>query len=238
MMVDIALLDGIRLITGTILLAYASYTDIKTRRAANILWILMALVGIILLIIQYLEGGYPNIYYLAFIPLMIGLMYLFFQMRLLFGGADAKALMALAILMPIQPHIGEFPLWTSFLPGSWTIFANATILFLFIPLSLFVYNIAKRNLRFPHSFMGYVISVEKAKQTFVWPMEKIKDGKRKLVYMPKNFDIEEELAEFEKLGITDIWVTPKIPFMIPLLAGFLVSFILGDILLQIVRVLL
>jgi preflagellin peptidase FlaK len=238
MMVDIALLDGIRLITGTILLAYASYTDIKTRRAANILWILMALVGIILLIIQYLEGGYPNIYYLAFIPLMIGLMYLFFQMRLLFGGADAKALMALAILMPIQPHIGEFPLWLSFLPGSWTIFANATILFLFIPLSLFVYNIAKRNLRFPHSFMGYVISVEKAKQTFVWPMEKIKDGKRKLVYMPKNFDIEEELAEFEKLGITDIWVTPKIPFMIPLLAGFLVSFILGDILLQIVRVLL
>ena len=237
-MVDIALLDSIRLITGTILLAYASYTDIKTRRAANILWILMALVGAILLVLQYLEGGYPNIWYLAFIPIMIALMYLFFQMRLLFGGADAKALMALAILVPIQPHIGDFPLWLSFLPGSWTIFANATILFLFIPLSLFVYNIAKGNLRFPHSFMGYVISVEKAKQTFVWPMEKIKDGKRKLVYMPKNFDIEEELAEFEKHGITDIWVTPKIPFMIPLLAGFLVSFILGDILLQIVRVLL
>jgi preflagellin peptidase FlaK len=238
MMVDIALLDGIRLITGTILLAYASYTDIKTRRAANILWILMALVGGILLILQYVEGGYPNIYYLFFIPLMIGMMYLFFQMRLLFGGADAKALMALAILMPIQPHIGEFPLWTSFLPGSWTIFANATILFLFIPLSLFVYNVVKGNLRFPHSFIGYVISVEQAKQTFVWPMEKIKDGKRKLVYMPKNFDIEEELAEFEKHGITNIWVTPKIPFMIPLLAGFLVSFILGDILLQIVRILL
>ena len=237
-MVDIALLDSIRLITGTILLAYASYTDIKTRRAANILWILMALVGAILLVLQYLEGGYPNIWYLAFIPIMIALMYLFFQMRLLFGGADAKALMALAILVPIQPHIGDFPLWLSFLPGSWTIFANATILFLFIPLSLFVYNIAKGNLRFPHSFMGYVISVEQAKQTFVWPMEKIKDGKRKLVYMPKNFDIEEELAEFEKHGITDIWVTPKIPFMIPLLAGFLVSFILGDILLQIVRVLL
>ena len=237
-MVDIALLDSIRLIVGTILLTYASYTDIKTRRAANILWILMALIGVILLVIQYIEEGYPNIWYLAFIPIMIALMYLFFQMRLLFGGADAKALMALAILIPIQPHIGDFPLWASFLPGSWTIFANATILFLFIPLSLFVYNIAKKNLRFPHCFMGYVISVEQAKHTFVWPMEKIKDGKRKLVYMPKNFDIEEELAEFEKNGITDIWVTPKIPFMIPLLVGFLVSFILGDILLQLVRVLL
>jgi len=235
MMVDVALLDGIRLIIGIILLAYASYTDIKTRRAPNILWVIMAIVGVVLLIIQYIEGGYPNIWYLIFIPAMIGLMYLFFQMRLLFGGADAKALMALAILVPIQPLIGAFPLWISFLPGSWIIFANATILFLLIPLSLLIYNLGKRTLKFPHSLLGYVISVKKAKQKFVWPLEKIKDGKRKLMYMPKNFDINEELAEFEKLGITEIWVTPKIPFMIPLLAGFLTSFILGDILLQIVR---
>jgi archaeal preflagellin peptidase FlaK len=237
MMVDTALLDGIRLITGTILLAYASYTDIKTRRAANFLWVIIGVVGLILLIIQYLDGGFPNIWYLVFVPIMIALMYLFYQLRLLFGGADAKALMALAILVPIQPLIGTFPLWKSLLPGSWTIFANATILFLFIPLSLLVYNLTKRNLRFPHCLLGYVITVEQAKQSFVWPMEKIKDGKRKLVYMPKNFDIDEELAEFERLGITDIWVTPKIPFMIPLLAGFLAAFFLGDILLQIVQVL-
>lgn len=238
MMVDAAILDGIRLITGTVILAYASYTDIKTRRAANILWVIMAIIGIILLVIQYMEGGFPIIWYLVFIPIMIALMYAFFQMRLLFGGADAKALMALAILVPILPRIGNIPLWDSFLPGSWSIFANATILFLFIPVSLLIYNISKKNLRFPHCLLGYVISVEKAKQKFVWPLEKIKEGKRKLMYMPKNFDVDEELAEFEKLGITEIWVTPKIPFMIPLLAGFLVTFFLGDILLQIVRVLL
>jgi preflagellin peptidase FlaK len=238
MMVDAAILDGIRLITGTVLLAYASYTDIKTRRAANILWVVMAIVGIILLVIQYLDGGFPNIWYLVFVPIMIVLMYAFFQMRLLFGGADAKALMALAILVPILPRIGNIPLWNSFLPGSWSIFANATILFLFIPVSLLIYNISKKNLRFPHCLLGYVISVEKAKQKFVWPLERIKEGKRKLMYMPKNFDVDEELAEFEKLGITEIWVTPKIPFMIPLLAGFLVTFFLGDILLQIVRVFL
>jgi preflagellin peptidase FlaK len=238
MMVDAIILNTIRLITGTALLAYASYTDIKTRRAANILWVIMGLVGAILILIQYLDGGFPNIWYLVFVPIMIALMYLFFQMRLLFGGADAKALMALAILVPIQPLMGTFPLWESFLPGSWTIFANATILFLFIPISLLLYNGSKKNLRFPHCMLGYVTSIEKAKQKFVWPLEKIKDGKRKLMYMPKNFDIDEELAEFEKLGIKEIWVTPKIPFMIPLLAGFLVTFILGDILLQIVRILL
>jgi preflagellin peptidase FlaK len=240
MMVDVILLNAIRLITGTLLLSYASYTDVKTRRAPNTLWVIMAVIGTILLIIQYLEGGFPNIWYLVFIPIMIALMYLFFQMRLLFGGADAKALMALAILVPIQPTLlGEqLPMWKSFMPGSWIIFANATILFLLIPISLLIYNIGKRNLQFPHCLLGYVISVKKAKQKFVWPLEKIKDGKRKLRYMPKNFDIDEELAEFEKQGITEIWVTPKIPFMIPLLIGLIVSFILGDLLLQLVRVLL
>ncbi len=240
MMIDVTILNVIRLITGTVLLAYASYTDVKTRRAANMLWVIMAIVGAILLLIQYLDGGFANIWYLVFILIMIALMYLFFQMRLLFGGADAKALMALAILVPIQATMlgDQLPIWKSFMPGSWIIFANATILFLLIPISLLLYNIGKRNIQFPHSLLGYVITVEKAKQKFVWPLEKIKDGKRRLMYMPKNFDIDEELAEFERQGITEIWVTPKIPFMIPLLIGFLASFILGDILLQLVRVLL
>jgi preflagellin peptidase FlaK len=238
MMVDATLLNGIRLITGTILLAYASYTDIKTRRAANILWVIMGTIGALLLLIQYVTVGFENIWYLVFIPIMIGLMYLFFQMRLLFGGADAKALMALAILVPIQPVMGDLPIWSSFMPGSWIIFANAIILFLFIPLSLLLYNLGKRNLTFPNCLLGYVMSIEDAKQRFVWPLEKIKDGKRRLVYMPKNFDVDEELKAFENLGIKDIWVTPKIPFMIPLLAGFLASFVLGDLLLQLVRVLL
>jgi preflagellin peptidase FlaK len=230
MMVDPTILNIIRLIAGVVLLGYASYTDIKTRRAANILWVIMGVIGAILLVIQYLDGGFPNIWYLAFIPIMILLMYAFFQMRLLFGGADAKALMALAILVPIQPILWDLPVWKSIFPGSWIIFANSAILFLLIPLSLLIFNIMKRNLKFPHAILGYKISVEKAKQTFIWPMEKIRDGKRKLVYMPKDFDVNEELAAFEKQGITEIWVTPKIPFMIPLLAGFLVSFFLGDLL--------
>jgi len=74
------------------------------------------------------------------------------------------------------------------------------------------------------------MDIKKAKEKFVWPLEKIKDGKRKFMYMPKDFDVKEELEEFEKKGIKEIWVTPKIPFMIPLLAGFICSFIIGDIL--------
>jgi len=224
------LLDTTRLIVGALILAYASYTDIKIRKASNMLWVVMGSIGTILLIIQYLIIGFDNIFYLVFIPVMIGIMYVLFQLRLIFGGADAKAIMALAILVPLEPSILKFPLLNSMMPFSWVIFSNSVVLFLLLPLSLFVYNLARRNVEFPYCFLGYKMSIKNAQKRFVWPLEKIVDGKRKFSYMPKDFDVEDEWKVFEKKGIYEIWVTPKVPFMIPLLAGFICSFIFGDIL--------
>ena len=110
-----SLLDILRLFVGSIILLYASYTDIKTRKASNILWIIMGSVGVFLLIIQYFTVGFDKIFYLLFIPIMIILIYVFFQLRLISGGADAKAIMALAILVPLEPSIIEFQLWSSFM---------------------------------------------------------------------------------------------------------------------------
>jgi preflagellin peptidase FlaK len=229
-------LDIIRFFIGTIILSYASYTDIKTRRASNILWLLMGLIGAIILVVQYVTTGFENIFYLLFIPIMIMFMFVLFNLRLIFGGADAKAIMALAILAPIHPKIIDFPLWgESIMPFSWVIFSNAVIVFILIPISLLVYNIIKKNIEFPYCFLGYKMSVKKAKQSFVWPLEKLKNGKRKFSYMPKEFNVEKELKIFEDKGIKEIWITPKVPFMIPLLAGFLVSFFFGDVLLQIIK---
>ena len=238
-METITILDSLRLIIGVTILAYASYTDIKTRMASNYLWVIMGLLGTILLLTHYFLVGFENIYMLAFIPIMIVLVYVFFQLRLIFGGADAKALMALAILVPIQPNINELPMWgQSLMPGVWQVFSNSIILFLFIPLSLLVINILKRNFSLPHMFLGYKMKISTAKEKFVWPLEKIVEGKRKFVYMPKEFDIDKELNEFEKNKFDEIWVTPKIPFMIPLLGGFIVTFFFGDILFYLMNVLI
>ena len=239
MLEDGTLLDISRLIVGIVILFYASYTDIKTRRAANILWIIMGSIGLILLAIQYFTIGFENPLYLIFVPIMIALMYVLFQLRLMFGGADAKAIMALAILVPFAPKVLEFPILQSStisMPGSWIVFSNSVFIFLLIPLSLLIFNLAKRHVEFPHCILGYRMSLSKAKEKFVWPLEKIVDGKRKFSYMPKKFDAEDDLQEFENLGIKEIWVTPKIPFMIPLLAGFICSFILGDILSYLVQI--
>ena len=195
----------------------------------------MGIIGIILLLIQYLTLGIENIYYILFIPIMIVLMFILFQLRLIFGGADAKAIMALAILVPMTPTILNFPLWDSIMPFSWVIFTNSVILFLFIPISLIILNFARGNIEFPYCFLGYKMNVEEAIKKFVWPLEKIIDGKRKFSYLPSNFDNRNEFMEFKKKGIKNVWVTPKIPFMIPLLAGFLCSFIFGDILFHIMN---
>jgi len=231
---DIWVLNAIRLILGTSVLLYASYTDIKTRHASNSLWIIMGGAGGILLFIQYLQGditgqGSASIWYLIFIPVIIVLMYVLFQLRLIFGGADAKAMMALAILVPFIPTMNSTPLWPSLLPWSWVIFANSVLLFLIIPISLLIYNASRRDLTFPHAFLGYKMTVEKAKTKFVWPMERLVDGKRRFSRLPEEFDETQYLKAFEDAGITDIWVTPKIPFMVPLLAGFLSAFFLGDL---------
>ena len=230
MLETIEILDIIRLVTGISILFYASYTDIKIRQASNKLWLIMGSIAIILLIIQYITIGFENYFYLLFIPVMIGLVYLLFQLRIIFGGADAKAIMAIAILVPLEPLFFQFPFFRGgFMPFSWVIFQNSLIIFLFIPLSLFIYNIIKRNTKFPNAFLGYVMDIKTAREKFVWPLERIVDGEIKRVYVPKEFDASKEFDKFEKEGIKEIWVTPKVPFMIPLLIGFIISFILGDI---------
>jgi archaeal preflagellin peptidase FlaK len=231
-------IDTIRFITGFSILFYASYTDIKTRMAPNILWIIMGGIGAVLLLFQFFIDGFSNqTLYLIFIPIMIGLVYLFFQLRLIFGGADAKALMAIAILTPFQPFqmLSSLPLHPSFMPFSWVIFSNSIFLFLLIPLSLFILNVIKGDIQFPHCFFGYKVTIEKAKKTFVWPLERFKNGDLKFSYVPTSFDPSDQIELFEKKGFKELWVTPKIPFMIPLIAGFITGFFYGDILTAIMQ---
>lgn len=225
------IIDIIRFTVGVIILIYASYTDIKTRMAYNFLWQIMIGAGLILLLLQYLLIGIYNVWHLLFIPVMIGLYFVFFKLRLLYGGADFKALAALTILAPFFPAILHYPLFgPSYMPFPWVILVNSLIFFLLIPVGLFFYNIMHHNVKFPHAFLGYFSSIENARKRFVWPLEITVDGRKKFSWRPKGIDPENQYMALEKEGITNIWVTPKVPFMIPLLFGFISSFVLGDIL--------
>jgi len=75
-----------------------------------------------------------------------------------------------------------------------------------------------------------------ARNKFVWPMEYVKDGAVKISAFVKSDDsTEEQINQLEASGKTRIWVTPKIPFLIPITVSLLFSTIVGNIIFFLVR---
>jgi archaeal preflagellin peptidase FlaK len=226
-------LDVARLFVGTAVLSFASWTDWRWRRAPNILWMLMGAAGGLLLLLQlslepFLLTSWPM---LVIAGAFAGMMFLFYRIGLLAGGADMKALACLAVLAPLPIHLGAFPLRPSLLPPPFAILGDALVAFLAVPLGLLITNVARGHLRLPHALLGLKLPVGVARLRHLWPMEHVEDGKVKTVWMPSRYAWDDE--DWDALlaaGHDLVWVTPKVPFMLPLLLGFVTAFFAGDLL--------
>jgi preflagellin peptidase FlaK len=180
-------------------------------------------------------------------PLMVAVYQVLYWARLLHGGADAKGLIALTLLVPAYPDASPFPLFTAspriealfraVFPFTLVIWVDALVLFLAVPIGLFLGNAIRGDMAFPQAFLGYRARVD-AFPPFAWLMEKIDDRRQHvLVLFPKRGgNPEGDLARLRAAGIDRVWVTPQIPFMVLLLGGFVLSFLAGNLLLAILRV--
>jgi archaeal preflagellin peptidase FlaK len=185
----------------------------------------------------YQFGTASYLWGLLIIPIMFFLFMLLYLFDVIKGGADAKALIALAIVFPTYPVFGDFPLVAMpsitqlAFPYPLLILFNAAILVVAMPVVLFFYNLKRRDVRVPAMFFGYVLPIEEVSKKFVWPMERMDGGARKITMFPHSSDEgKEQLAQLEAAGATSIWVTPKIPFLIPITASVLFSAIVGNVL--------
>lgn len=179
------------------------------------------------------------------VPAMILVAELFFYVGLLHGGADTKALMALAVLFPFYPIVEGLPMIgypaglsgdvELLFPFSFLILMNAAIIqVIAVPLGLIVKNIARGDHGFPEMLLGYRMRTDDVEKKFVWPMEVVRDGEVVLMLFPKrDGNIKSELASLKEMGMDEIWVTPKVPFIIPMLLGFIFSIIVGNLILLI-----
>ena len=307
------LFDIFRFVFGLLVLSYASYSDLRSRKVKNSVWIIMGVVGGIILFFNLFIRDIDNIFYylltigpililfmyfltceyvidlekkkvnypwliliilgisiiiyqifvfweniltnfiylhLISILLLIFIFYIFYLTNLLHGGADTKAMMAIAILVPFYPEFAGFPLLkTTFdlpstialqlvFPYALIILFNAVILSIFIPIGFAIYNTTKGHFKFPHMFLGYKMDVDiKNAKKFVWLMERVDDGKLYSVLRPSKVDdlkLEDELKKFQDIGIKKVWVTPQIPFMITLAIGYVFAFLIGNIMFLIV----
>lgn len=235
-------LDVARLFLGSGFLGYAAVRDLRTRRVPNGVWIAFGTCAFLLFLADLLVirryGWIDALIAVGVIALAYGLWYL----HLLAGGADAKALMVLAVLLP-TPVGWEWagvalPAWPSPVPGSLVVLANGLVLFAAAPVGLAAYNLARRDLRFPTMFLGYRISIDRAEASFVWIVDRVRqDGSLGQVLFPSRIGEDqygENVRRLREQGRSRVWVTPKIPFMLPLLGGFVAAFLLGDVLFRLV----
>lgn len=108
-------MTAISYLIAIVILSIASYTDLKTRTAPNILWLIMGILGFILLFFS----PFDLLYIILVIIILVMLLAMFYCIESV-GGADIKAMMALAILFP-------YPLPGGFVPPVYFIVSYASV---------------------------------------------------------------------------------------------------------------
>jgi preflagellin peptidase FlaK len=161
--------DLLRLVAVPVL-GYAAWRDVRTRRVPNATWLPLAALGIALLghaaLVRLPFAGLSDRWFLIRVGMSLGFVvpvsYVFWRLGG-FGGADAKALMTVAVLFPTYP---TYYLPTVALPFerttigvfSMTVLSNAVLVGLAYPLALGVRN-ALAGERSPLMFFGRRVAV-------------------------------------------------------------------------------
>lgn len=221
----------------------------------DLLWTLIYFISIVIIplflyfeVYKVDEMAYPTKILLPVLIVTV-LYYLLYYgsiggISLIHGGADAKGLIALSVLIPAYPLILSLPILDVligsrmfiFVPPSFSIFINASlfsllIMLIFIP----VKNIMNKDFGLP-MFFGYKMDIDKVMDSHVWLMQKCdKDLNQKIVYFPSGKPGRiNHIKRLKEVGETRVWVAPKIPFMIPLLGGIILLVLFGNLLFEIV----
>jgi len=187
------------------------------------------------------EGDPANVRALALyltVPVMMLVFRGMYELHMLKGGADAKAMIVIAALVPVYPALPPFPLvvldprlqdaMAVLFPFSFVVLLNAALLFLVVPVALLIYNARRGNVKLPHAFVGYKVPLDRTPK-HAWFMDRIVDGEHVVVYFPtKRQDREAILRDLRAAGFKKAWVTPQLPFMVPLAIAYLLSFLVGN----------
>lgn len=219
---------GIRFLLAFIMLAGAVPADLRWRRVPNSWWLPFVAMAAILTLADLFDPQRDwtqlGARYGA-AAVVAGLMYGFWWFRL-FGGADAKALMVLAFLAPwpspsplsLQPALDAL--------------ANGSLLMVALPALLLAFNLVRGDVAWPAMLLGRPVPIGQARAAHVWPMQRaLPDGTVRWRFWQRARleSLDAEYDALAKAGVTRVWVTAKVPFLVPLAAGLALSWSWGNL---------
>ncbi len=214
----------IRIAIYLIMLIVASIMDLKKREISDKVWIISGSLGIVLLILDF--KNIDLVFYAISLSITSMISYTIYKTGL-FGGADAKALIAIALLLPFYDLKNSFHNIVAL-----TVFTNSVILTLFNVL----HNILRNTieiLRGRDIFNGFNESLSRKILAFilgfrtrsingyVFLMEEGRKEKRFRFHINAYDDFADSAR--------DVWVTTALPFIIYITVGFVIMLAYGDI---------
>ncbi|MGB9959049.1 MAG: A24 family peptidase C-terminal domain-containing protein [Candidatus Bathyarchaeales archaeon] len=208
-----ALLEALRILLSIGFLVYASWSDYKTREVSNLVWVFYAPPAFALTFTQLFLYNFSM---LTFYGLCFGLTTAFAIILFYaggFGGADAKALMCLALALPFHPQefltpiSGEVsPIMQILFPL--TVFSNSVLLAALTAVYMLFHNLIwqmktgralfegeQKNESIGKKILvlitGYKTSVKRLREKWhIYPMEDLEKTEnrtvRKLVAIPRD----------------------------------------------------
>uniref|UniRef100_A0A7J2TKT4 A24 family peptidase n=1 Tax=Archaeoglobus fulgidus TaxID=2234 RepID=A0A7J2TKT4_ARCFL len=232
----------LKVILVSIFLLYACYLDLKSRTVPNRVWKFMLVSILPFLAYQIYEAlRFPILLLFSAIGIVFMLLfsYLLYAMNV-YGGADAKALMSLSIAFPFYPEVSPILFNHGIGVFSFSVLANSVIFAPMLMAAIFLRNVAREGFgnffRYPFYYIvGYRIPVEKIRfhNLFEFIDE---DGRLKRVIKAVESD-EEKILRLKKAGVKEVWVTPALPFILFITAGFFIAVIFGDVVVAVISAL-
>jgi preflagellin peptidase FlaK len=129
------------------------------------------------------------------------------------------------------------------------ILGNAVLLTIVVPLSLAAYNIFRLglNIDYPlYIFIGYKCKISNLEDKHIKLIQSYEEENGKIIFHFKrggieiNEDVISELKALSDKGLIKdyVWVTPGLPFMIPITLGFFVAVFYGDMITELTKYLM
>ena len=177
----------------------------------------------------------PAVRRLLVIPICFILFYLMFMFGILRGGADAKCLMVLAMMFQTYPGIGDLPIIGIPSLNIQMVFSFPIAILFHAALFSFAWlfwTVIRKIYRKTdpvemYTLSWYRMSIDEARRSHVWPKQDVVGG---MIVNVRGTPDDGALDRLEAVGAKDVWVTPIIPFMVPITVAILFVLTIGSLL--------